>query len=215
MSKSVSPKTLQAKALTPAKYTKLFGSAPVLTSEHLSEYETMLMALQECIKPQDFILQMYVKDLADVTWEIRRYELHKTLVIEREHQRQQEIETKRRQQARRLQDERAERIRQRKEKEAEQADQAKQTEHATDAQTQWERAVELDAAVSEAPADIHEILHEPADEIDHAKALQSGIDYYERLDRLVSVARARRDGILQQIDFYSQGLGLVSRRASD
>lgn len=201
------------KPLTARQSTILFGSAPVLSSEQLTEYETSLTAFNDCIKPRDFVEQMLVKDLADVTWEIKRYRSHKTMVIEREHLRHQEMETKRRQYERKMQ------LEWRKErqaaKEAEQGEKAKQPEHASAPTTQSERALELEAVVYEGVSDVDEILLEPADEIDHAKALQSGIDYYERLDRLETVAWARRDDVLRQMEFYRQGLGSVSRRASD
>jgi len=206
-------KKVPTKSITPARYSKLFGPAPVLSSEDLSEYETALMYLHDCIAPKDFIEQMHVKDLADATWDIKRYVSHKTMAIEIEYQRQQEVEVKRRKHARKLQRELAERLEAKKAKEAEQADQPAQTEQG--AVTQFERAVELDAAVGEAPADIDEILHGPADEVDHAKALKSTIDHHERVDRLESVARARRAAVFREIDFYRQGLGSVARRASD
>ena len=53
----------------------------------------------------------------------------------------------------------------------------------------------------------------PPDEVDHARALQSGIEYYEKLDDLLGVAR--RDDVLAQLDFYRQGLGQRLRRVSD
>jgi hypothetical protein len=202
----------KAKSLTPFKYAQLLGPGPVLSSEHLSEYENLLMHLDACIQPRDFIEQMFVKDLADVTWEIRRLVSYKAMVIEREHQRHQEMEAKRRQKQHRLQLELAER---RREKEAEQVEEATQADQATGDVTQFDRAVELDAAFSEAPADIDEILHEPADEIAHAKALESGINLYERVDRLETVDRARRNDLFGQIEFYRQGLVSIGRRASD
>jgi hypothetical protein len=126
------------------------------------------------------------------------------------------METKRRNYERKLQLERAERRRESQAaKEAEQGEKAKQPEHASAPLTQSERALELEAVVYEGVSDVDEILLEPADEMDHAKALQSGIDYYERLDRLEAVAWARRDDVLRQMEFYRQGLGSVSRRASD
>jgi hypothetical protein len=76
---------------------KLFGPAPVLTSESLKDYDVILKRLVECIEPDDFIEQMFVIDLANATWDIKRFGFHKILVIEREHQRHQEMETKRRQ----------------------------------------------------------------------------------------------------------------------
>src|SRR5262249_30133013 len=89
--------------------------------------------------------------------------------------------------------------------ETEQVTEATKANNATGATTQFERAVELEMVIDGVTDDVDEILFEPADEIEHAKALLSGIDYYERLDRLEGVARARRDDILWQIEFYCQG----------
>ena len=63
--------------------------------------------------------------------------------------------------------------------------------------------------------EVDDILDGPADEVDHARALQSDIEYYEKLDDLLGVAIARRDDVLAQIDFYRQGLGQRLRRVSD
>ena len=62
---------------------------------------------------------------------------------------------------------------------------------------------------------VDEIVLPPADEVDHAKALKSDIDYYERLHRLYSDAIDRRNDTLRQFDFYRHGLGQQLRRVSD
>ena len=56
---------------------------------------------------------------------------------------------------------------------------------------------------------------DPADEVDHAAALETGIDYFEQLDRLQGVAIARRNDALRQIDLHRQGIGQQARRISD
>ena len=201
------PKKPSVKAMTAAKYTKLFGPAPVLTSECLSDYETMLMHLHDCLQPRDFVEQMFVKDLADVTWELQRYKLHKPMAIERQHLHDQEMKAKRLKHDRKVRRERAEA---RKAEEAEQT--TKQSDQATTlSERQFELEIEVDAVVPE----VDEIVSEPADEIAHARALQAGIDYHERLDCLETVARKRREGLLNQLEFYRQGLGSVARRVSD
>ena len=55
----------------------------------------------------------------------------------------------------------------------------------------------------------------PPDEVDHPRALQSGIEYFEQLDHLLGVAINRRNDVLVQLDFYRQGLGQRLRRISD
>ena len=48
-----------------------------------------------------------------------------------------------------------------------------------------------------------------------AAALENNVNYYERLDRLHSVAMARRDDVLRQLDFYRQGLGRHLRQVTN
>ena len=193
------------KAMTAAKYTKLFGPGPVLSSESLQEYESILMHVHDCFQPRDFIEQLFVKDAADFIWDTQRYKLHKPMAIERQHQQDREIKVKRLRHDRKVRRERAE-------EEARKAEEAEQSDQATTlSERQFELEIEVDAVVPE----VDEILGEPADEIAHARALQAGIDYHERLDCLETVARKRREGLLNQLEFYRQGLGSVARRVSD
>ena len=43
-------------------------------------------------------------------------------------------------------------------------------------------------------------------EFDHADALERGIEYAERLDKLLNAATARRDDVLRQLERYRDGL---------
>ena len=217
-------KIFQANSLanTVAKLKKLFGPPPVLSSEDPKAYDTIMTRFIECLEPRDFIEQMFVKDLTESTWDIMRYSLHKTLVIELEHrsleEKRRQLEEKRREKARRLKADIAERVEARKAKEAAKTGETKQAEQADQAgapTTQFERKLELEWVIDGSISDVDEIVQAPAEELDHAKALQSGIDYFEQLDRLHSVAIARRNDTLRQIDFYRQGLGQQLRRVSD
>ena len=203
------PKKARVKAMTAAKYTKLFGPAPVLTSECLSDYETMLMHLHDCWQPRDFIEQMFVKDAADFIWDSQRYKLHKPMAIERQHLQDQEIKAKRLKHDRKVRRERVEE----KARKAEEAEQTtKQSDQAT---TLSERQFELETEVDAVVPEVDEILGEPADEIAHARALQAVIGYVERLDRLETVGRRRFADVLQQRAFYRQGLDSAEPGVSD
>ena len=146
---------------------------------------------------------MFVKDLTDSTWEISRYSDQKTLVIEREHRRHQEQEEKRHGLHARYRAERAA-------SEAESPEQAQQVGAAT---TQVERMLELERVVDSTISDIDHMA--AVDEFSYAEALESGIKYFEQLDRLLSVSIARRNDVLEQIELYRQGLGNHLRRVSD
>ena len=202
---------------------KLFGPAPVLTSESLKEYDLILKLVMDCIEPGDFILQMFVKDYADASWDIKRFGLHKTLLIERENQRHQEMEAKRRQKEQEKKAAAAEWDAKRaaaqvKTEEVEQTGETNEVEQADQAgapTTQLDRMLELEKVIDSTVDEVDDIYLVPADEIDHAKALESGIDYFEQLDHLLGVAMARRNNALAQIEFYRQGLGQRLRRVSD
>src|SRR5262245_30185583 len=87
-----------SKALQKAPHTtdlvelkELFGPPPVLSSEDPKAYNAMLALFIESVKPRDFIEQMLCKDLADATWEMKRYSRNKALGIERQYREQQEM----------------------------------------------------------------------------------------------------------------------------
>ena len=74
---------------------KKLCTPPVLSSEDVKTYYTIMTRFLELIKPRDFVELLLVKDLTDSTWEIMRYSNHKTLLIEREHERHLEKQKKR------------------------------------------------------------------------------------------------------------------------
>ena len=206
-------------ALDRKEMKKLLGAAPVLSSEYLKDYDAILMRLMDCIDPDDVIELFYVKDLADQIWEINRLRLHKVLVMERAHQRHQEKEEERRRQSRRRNTAIDERVKELFKAEqagpAGEPTQAGQVEQASARTTQLDRKLELEEVIDSTVDEVDDILLDPADEVDHARALQSDIDYFERLDDLLGVAIARRDDVLAQLDFYRQGLGQRLRQVSD
>ncbi len=51
-------------------------------------------------------------------------------------------------------------------------------------------------------AGIDAMLLRPAEELDHARALEVGMAYFEHLDRLLNAAIVRRNAILSDIERY-------------
>ena len=208
-----------------ARIKKLF-EPPVLTSESLKDYYDIMLRFIECLMPRDPIEELFVVDLTILTWEAKRLSLHKTLLIEREFLRNQEIERKRLQKEQKRKAEAAywdERRRKESEKEetagqgeqSEQVETTEQVQQAGASPTLMERMLALDEVINATIPDVDEILMDPADEVDHAAALETGIDYFEQLDRLQGVAIARRNDVLRQIDLHRHGLGQHARRVSD
>jgi hypothetical protein len=54
--------------------------------------------------------------------------------------------------------------------------------------------------------EIEAVMLQSPTEFDHADALERGIDYAERLDKLLNAATARRDDVLRQLERYRDGL---------
>ena len=85
---------MSAKSLTiidraspiPADLQPLFDDPPVLSTENSSQYRTLLDQIAKCVKPQDVIEWLWVRDIVDLSWEIRRLRRFKALFIERARQ---------------------------------------------------------------------------------------------------------------------------------
>ena len=96
---------------------------------------------------------------------------------------------------------------------AEQGQQGEQLDHARSPTTQYERAGELSEVIDSSVQAFNKLRD--VEELEYAAALESGISYYERLDRLYGGAMARREGALRELDLYRQGLGHRLRQVSD
>jgi len=225
-------KSMRKNSLIKAKETdlqemkKLFP-APILSSESLQTYYTIMARFMESLEPRDFIEKMFVKDLTDATFDMVRFSSHKMMVIEREHEQHHEKEVERLDaQLGKLEQSLAcelDRIWHENEKarKAKEANDAKNTKNAakkaqaTAAVDETDRVAELEAAIDAKRAEIKKLLKQVPEEQDHAKALLVGIEQFEQLDRLQSVAIARRNNVLAQLELYRQGLGQRARRVSD
>lgn len=66
-----------AKALVethvPAEICDLWGKPPLLATESPKQYYALLVELVREVKPSDIIEWLWVKDVADLTWDILRY----------------------------------------------------------------------------------------------------------------------------------------------
>ncbi len=206
-----------SKSIDLNEFKKLFGPPPVLSSEDAKSYYDIVARLMTCIKPNDFLEQMLVKDLADTTWDIRRYSRHKALVIERQYLSHMEAENSRHEA---VDDQQADAEEPECENEGSPRVDAPDVNESTEAgpactaPTQVDQLFELEDEVIGAVSDVDQII-EASEELDYAEALESGIEYFERLDRLISISMGRRDDALKQIDFYRQGLGRQLRHVSD
>jgi hypothetical protein len=56
----------------PAELMVLFGDPPLVGNEKRLEYEQLFVALVEALKPVDTLVWIFIRDVTDITWEIRR-----------------------------------------------------------------------------------------------------------------------------------------------
>jgi hypothetical protein len=166
-------------AATLARLERLCGRFPVLSSENRQDYEELLTSLLEHYRPRNFLGERLVRYLADEEWEISRYKRHKILLMERRFRARLVFQVYR-------------------EKAAE--DKAALTKKlAQQPRGQFDLPEEaLEGVVAEVDA----MLLRPAEELDHARALEVGMVYFEHLDRLLNAAMMRRNAILADIERY-------------
>jgi hypothetical protein len=162
-----------------ARLERLCGRFPVLTSENRQDYEELLTSLLEAYCPRNFLGERLVKSLADEEWEISRCKRNKVLLLERRLRERLVFQAYR--------------------QKAAQADKAALTHKLVGQPRQWVLPEEvLEGLVAE----VDDLLQRPAEELDHARALEVCIVYFERLDRLLNAAIVRRRAILADIERY-------------
>jgi hypothetical protein len=176
-----------------AELKSLFGPPPILSSERAKAFDDILDGLVKCFRPADIVEKMLVWDLAVCTWDISRYNRHKSLLVERQYQQHRDMKVKR----------------------IEQVASRKEAAEAAKPANALERLEELEEVMNDAVRDADTILERPAEELDHARALEAGMAYYGQLDNWLSVVHRRRNDVIDQFERYREGLGRHSRKVSD
>lgn len=59
----------------------VFGPAPVLESENSDAYDELLECVTGTIKPLDIVEDVWVRELVDLIWEVRRYQEYRSLML--------------------------------------------------------------------------------------------------------------------------------------
>jgi hypothetical protein len=160
-----------------ARLERLSSRFPVLSSENRQHYEELLICLLEHYRPRNFLGERLIKYLADEEWEISRYKRHKILLIERRFRARLAFQAYREKAA--------------KEDKAALAN----TEHRG-------QFVLPEEALEGVVAEVDAMLLRPAEELEHARALEVASVYFAYLDRLLNAAIVRRNAILAEIDRY-------------
>ena len=75
--------------------------------------------------------------------------------------------------------------------------------------------IELDNTIMSAVADVDKIVAQQPTEIEHNRAMEDGLSFQERIDRLLTSAHKRRNDAVHLLDMYRHGLGQHWREISD
>jgi hypothetical protein len=181
-----------------AELADLLGPPPVLSTENVKAYDEVKARLMQCFAPRDFMEQLLIKQVTDCTWEIKRYTRHMTLAIERKFYQLREFQAKRAAALTHMKDPNI-------------CNAGRDGHAETDAGLTNEIQTRAASAMEDvaAPIDVAPL------ELDHAQALEAGIEYHGQLDQLLNSAVARRNNAFDQLERYRHGWGKRLRRVSD
>jgi hypothetical protein len=176
---------------------RLFGPAPVLSSEDKAQFDQVLESLITCFLPKDFMEQTLVWELAIATWETARIARNKTATIEGKFRERLAYQGKR------------------SKAKAERDELIAVELAAGEAVNDMERSFVLECISEMGVKVVDAILDRATAEREQAIAFEQTFDYYERLDDRYGVALRRRNELLELFEIYRVGLGQQLRLASD
>jgi hypothetical protein len=182
-----------------AELSALLGEPPVLSSENAEDYNVMWQRLIECCMPGDLMELLLVRQIQNETWTITRLHRHKTMALERRFRETNGFL--------------AERRKERKAKKQALAEELARKSYQP--MTEYSKLIELDDTIMSTLPDLEEIDARQPSELEHNRALEQGIVFQERIDRLLNSAHKRRNDALHWLDLYRHGLGQHCREISD
>ena len=196
--KSMSPSEVQAATVAICNELKqVFGPAPILSTESMEAFDAILLGLIESHKPWDFMSKQLVWWMTLATWDIWRYGRHKVLGIERHHRQHLEFVAQRAKAALKSKDDRAY--------------------QSTDPELSAEvnRLFDLLDTCDSTVTDIKDLIERSTTELDHARALEKGINFHEKLDEHVNSAMRRFHISFAQMQQYREICAWQIRRGEE
>ena len=175
---------------------RLFGPAPILTSEEPQRFEDFFVQLASALKPRDFMEMLLIWHFTLASWNLNRYMLHAAVAIQRHHEEGVRLELLR---ARLIHEQRKQRI----------------TAEIRSSRPKDIAAIEeLDETVESSITDLETIHDRKKRELDHNIAFERSMAFQEQLNRLGGNEARRRDDTLTQLELYRAGLGAQAREAA-
>jgi hypothetical protein len=188
--------------LTPEQLNKfgaLFGPPPVLSTENIEHYNDLWKNLSASFMPRDFFEVLLIRQVQNETWKIMRYTSHQAVGVNRRFRENLKFQIKRKKDQKARRDSLTDQLAEKTGRPA----------------TELNQLIQLHGLVLSSISDPEEILQRVPTELDHNAALEAGLAFEEQLDRLINSAIRRRNGAIEQLELYREGLGQYWRRISD
>src|SRR5262245_56335370 len=192
----------------PPEVRDLLGPAPLLRTEDPARYERILAMFAQCVRPQNFVEWLFVRDLADERWEIERLRGLKPLLVEQAYQ-SHLTQTKAAikhafgtevaalsltARAGALWDQKLD--------------------PAVKSERDGKLKADVDNLASKTQSKI-DLLDKSPDNADFARVVQDWLSPYERLEKLQRGAEDRFTRGLEELEHYRAGLGQLLPKAAD
>src|ERR1700733_6076163 len=177
----------------------LLGLPPVLSTESVEQYNDLWKNLSASFMPMDFLEVLLIKQVQNETWKIMRYTRHQAVGVNRHFRENLKFQIKRKKDQKVRRESLNYQLAQKSGRPA----------------TELNQLIQLHGLVLSSISDPEEILQRVPTELDHNAALEAGLAFEEQLDRLINSAIRRRNGAIEQLELYREGLGQYWRRISD
>ena len=177
----------------------LFGSPPVLSTENIEHYNDLWKNLSASFMPMDFFEVLLIRQVHNETWKIMRYTRHQAVGVNRRFRENLKFQIKRKKDQKARRDSLTNQLAQKTGRPA----------------AELNQLIQLHGLVLSSISDPEEILQRVPSELDHNAALEAGLAFEEQFDRLINSAIRRRNGAIEQLELYREGLGQYWRRISD
>jgi hypothetical protein len=214
-------RTIPAKRTTQrSKKPLFFGPPPLIAGEDPAAYDDLLERFTAAIKPTDVLEEMWMRDSVDLTWETQRLRhlkaaLLKWIMLEKLSFILEPVELE-------SSDEELEAESSDEELEAESSDEEPPADELEDESSDYELSTEelAERWAARDPQAIEEVNEQLASkgltvEDVTARALSAEIENFERMDRMVMNAEARRNAALRELERHRMTLAQALRQASD
>jgi hypothetical protein len=193
---------------------EIWGPPPLLRHEDPETYEKLARQISHDAAPTDVIDWLAVKDILDLTWDIRRLRRFKAMLIEIEREDKLADETQDAEEAEDPEEEEAD-----EDQYADQTEVADETEDAGEAQDADETEDADEAQDANQGQDetqrVDELRSYYETEQGETRLFLENLDYWERIDNLVAAAEMRRAVVLREIERRRAGFADRLRKASN